>query len=187
MSDTALSAHEHREHAEHAAHERDPFISRVSITIAVLAVLAATAGSLEAVEAGGAVIGSSEAVLHQNQASDAWSEYQADSLKRHLYSLFADAGGPNAARYRQTAAEQQVTQNQVRAHATEAEGERDHQLAQVRVHEHRHHMLTLAATLLEVGIAICTVAIITRRRPFWIGSMLLGAGGAAFLGLTYLL
>ena len=110
MNDPALSAHEHAEHAEHAAHANDPFISRVSITIAVLAVLAAAVGSLETLEAGAAIESSSEAVLEQNKASDIWGEYQADSLKKHLYGIAADAGGANAERYHKTSDEQQATQ-----------------------------------------------------------------------------
>ncbi len=74
-----MEAHEHAEHAEHAAHARDPYITKVSITVAVLAVLAAAAGSLETVEGGRAITESSEAVLAQDQATDAWNEYQADS------------------------------------------------------------------------------------------------------------
>lgn len=186
MSDPALSAHEHREHAEHAAHEHDPFISQVSITIAILAVLAATAGSLETIEAGGAIIAANHAVLEQNKASDAWSEYQADSLKKHLYGIAADSGGANAARYRQIADEQKTTQLTIKAHAAESQRARDALLAEEREHEHRHHWLTLSATLLEVGIAVCTVAIITRRRAFWAGSMILGAGGLIMLALSYL-
>src|ERR1700744_5753184 len=95
--DPALDAHEHAEHAEHAAHERDPFITRVSLTVAVLAVLAAAAGSLETVEGGRDITLSSEAVLSQDQSTDAWNEYQADSLKRHMYEIAADADGPKAA------------------------------------------------------------------------------------------
>ena len=92
MSDPALEAHEHAEHAEHAAHEKDPFISRVSITIAVLAVMAAAAGSLETVEGGRAITQSSEAVLAQDMATDSWNEYQADSLKRHMYDIASVRG-----------------------------------------------------------------------------------------------
>src|SRR3954463_12516658 len=95
-NDPALDAHEHAEHAEHAAHARDPFISRVSITVAILAVMAATAGSLETVEASRAIAQSSEAVLAQDKATDSWNEYQADSLKRHMYEIAAAPGGPKA-------------------------------------------------------------------------------------------
>lgn len=185
MSDPALSANEHLEHAEHAAKTHDPFISRVSITIAILAVLAASAGSLEALEAGGAIIAASEAVLEQNKASDAWAEYQADSLKKHLYGLAADAGGVNAARYQATSKEQQATRVTIKRRATEGEVLRDRLLASEHAHERHHRTLTLAATLLEIAIAICTVAIITRRRPFWLGSMALGIVGAMLIGLAY--
>jgi hypothetical protein len=185
-NDPALEAQEHAEHAEHAAHENDPFISRVSITIAVLAVLAATVGSLETIEAGGAITSSSEAVLAQDKATDAWDEYQADSLKKHIYGLAADAGGANAAKYAGTAKEQTGKQAEVKKTALEDEAERDKLLGASRQHEHRHHWLTAAATLLEIGIAICTVAIITRRRTFWLGSLGLGVVGLVLCGAAYL-
>jgi hypothetical protein len=185
--DPALEAHEHAEHAEHAAHAHDPFISRVSITIAVLAVLAAGVGSLETIEAGGAITNASEAVLSQDKATDIWGEYQADSLKKHLYGIAADAGGPKAAQYQGTAKEQVAKQAELKKQAQEDEADRDKLLATSRIHEHRHHWLTAAATLLEIGIAICTVAIITRRRAFWLGSMGLGVLGLVLFGAAYLL
>jgi len=184
--DPALEAHEHAEHAEHAAHEHDPFISRVSITIAILAVLAAGVGSLETIEAGGAITASSEAVLSQDKATDVWGEYQADSLKKHIYGIAGDGGGPNAARYQSTAKEQVAKQAEIKKQAQEDEAERDKLLSASRTHEHRHHWLTAAATLLEIGIAICTVAIITRRRAFWLGSIGLGLGGLALFAAAYL-
>jgi hypothetical protein len=179
--DPALEAHEHAEHAEHAAHEHDPFISRVSITVAVLAVLAASIGSLETIEAGGAITSASEAVLSQDQATDLWNEYQAESLKKHIYGIAADAPGPKAQKYADTSKEEAAKQTEIKKKATEYEDERNKLMAASRTHEGRHHWLTGAATLLEIGIAICTVAIITRRRAFWLGSLALGLGG---LGLT---
>src|SRR5476649_2047669 len=119
--DPALEAHENAEHAEHAAHARDPFVSRVSITVAVLAVMAATAGSLETVEGGRAITQSSEAVLAQDKATDAWNEYQADSLKRHMYEIAADSGGPKAEEYRRDIAQQRIDQGKARENAIEAQ------------------------------------------------------------------
>jgi hypothetical protein len=184
--DPALEAHEHAEHAEHAAHAGDPFIGQVTITIAVLAVLAASVGSLETVEAGGAITSASEAVLSQDRATDAWSEYQADSLKKHIYGIAADAKGAKADDYAKTAKEQVAKQAEVKKQATEDETERDKLMAASRLHEHRHHWLTGAATMLEIGIAICTVAIITRRRHFWLGSILLAVIGLGLFGAAYL-
>jgi hypothetical protein len=183
--DPALEAHEHGEHAEEAAHEHDPFISRVSLSIAILAVLAAGAGSLETVEGGQAITGSSEAVLAQDKATDAWVEYQADSLKRHMYEIAAGNGGQHDAEYRRAARAQSDSQNKARAMANEDEKERDRLLTGSATHERRHHWLTGAATLLEIGIALSTVAIITKRRRFWLGAMGLGLAGLALFSLGY--
>jgi hypothetical protein len=184
--DPALDAHEHAEHAEHAAHAHDPFINQVSITIAVLAVLAASVGSLETIEAGGAITSSSEAVLSQDKATDAWDAYQAESLKKHIYGIAADAGGPKAQKYADTAKEEGGKQVEFKKTATEDEAERDKLMAVSRTHERHHHWLTAGATLLEIGIAICTVAIITRRRAFWLGSIGLGLAGLAVAAVGFL-
>ena len=184
--DPALEAHEHTEHAEHAAHARDPFISRVSITVAVLAVMAATAGSLETVEASRAITQSSEAVLAQDKATDSWNEYQADSLKRHMYEIASASGSPKAEDYLNDTKEQRESQNKAREKAKEAEQERDMQLHSSALHEQRHHWLTGAATLVEIGIALSTVAIITTRRTFWFSAMGLGAVGTMLFAFAYL-
>lgn len=181
--DPALEAHEHAEHAEHAAHARDPYISRVSITVALLAVLAAGAGSLETVENGRAITESSQAVLAQDRATDAWNEYQADSLKRHMYDIAAENG---LAHFRKDSQDERIQQDKARAIAGQAEKERDIHTAASAQHEERHHWLTGAATLVEIGIALSTVAIITRRKPFWFTAMGLGATGVVLFATAYL-
>ena len=188
--DPALEAHEHAEHAQHAAHARDPFISRVSITVAILAVMAATAGSLETVEGGRAITGSSEAVLAQDKATDSWNEYQADSLKRHMYEIAQDSiGAGNNAKaedYRGEIGKDREGQAKAREKAEDAEKDRDLRLRESARHEQRHHWLTGAATLIEIGIALSTVAIITSRRTFWFSAMGLGAVGAGLFAFAYL-
>src|SRR3954464_5898307 len=188
--DPALDAHEHTEHAEHAAHARDPFVSKVSITVAVLAVMAAAAGSLETVEGGRAITESSEAVLAQDKATDSWNEYQADSLKRHMYEIAQDRiGAANSAKaedYRGEIGKDREGQAKAREKAEDAEKDRDLRLRESAKHEQRHHWLTGAATLIEIGIALSPVAIITPRRAFWFSAMGFGAVGAGLFGFTYL-
>ena len=102
MSDSPfeeLEAHEHAEHAAHAAHEQDPLISQVTMTIAVMAVIAAIGASLETTEGDKTIVAKNEAVLLQNQATDAWNEYEAKSLKKNLSAIAADQPGPKAAGY----------------------------------------------------------------------------------------
>jgi hypothetical protein len=186
MHDPALEAHEHAEHAEHAAHEHNPFIAKVSITIALLAVMAAAAGSLETVEGGRAITQSSEAVLAQDKATDSWNEYQADSLKRHMYGIASAAGGAKAEDYAREIGKDREGQDKAREKAQDAEKDRDARLRESAQHEERHHWLTGAATLIEIGIALSTVAIITARRTFWFCAIGLGLVGAGLFALAYL-
>jgi hypothetical protein len=186
MSDPALDAHEHAEHAQHAAHQNDPFTSRVSITIAVLAVVAAAAGSLETYESGGAIIEANKAVLSQDRATDEWNLYQAKSLKKNMYAIAADAGGAKAAVYTAKAKDEGAGQDQAQTEAKALEQEREKDLTLSDRHEHRHHRLSIAATLLEIGIAISTIAIITRKTAPWIGAVTLGVLGIVGVALAYL-
>lgn len=184
--DPALEAHESHEHAEHAAEGHDPLITRVSITIAFLAVLASLAGSLETVEAGRAITASSEAVLHQDQATDAWGEYEADSIKKNLYDAVGQTAGAPVADLKKKSKDEAAKQAKVREKAQAAEDERDKLVAASSMHEDRHHWLTAAATLIEIGIALSTVAIITKRTVFWAAAIVLGLAGTVLIGVAYL-
>jgi hypothetical protein len=186
MHDAPLEAHEHAEHAEHAAHANDPFISRVSITIAILAVVAAAAGSLETFESASAIIEANKAVLNQDRATDQWNLYEAKSLKKNIYQIAADGGGPKADAYKAKAKDEGSGQDTAQAAAKGLETERDHDLALSDTHERRHHRLAIAATLLEIGIAVSTIAIITKKRWPWIGAASLGLLGAGAVALAYL-
>jgi hypothetical protein len=181
--DAAFEAHEH---AEHAAHENDPFVSRATITIAVLAVLAATAGSLETIEAGSAITASSRAVLSQDKATDDWAFYEAKSIKKNLYGIAADAGGPKASAYKGQETKNGNDEQRIEAKAKGEEEERDRYLEASERHETRHHWLTGAATALEIGIAIATVSIITKKKTFWLAAVALGLVGVALGAVGYL-
>jgi hypothetical protein len=184
--DPALDAHEHAENAEHAAHAHDPFISRVAITVAILAVLAAVAGSLETVEGGRALGASSEAVLHQDLATDAWDEFQADGLKKFMYTIAADSVPAHSADYKSAAKKRTDKQTADRKKAVADEADRDQLIAESQRHEDRHHWLTGSATLFEIGIAMSTVAIITRRVWLWYAATAFGVGGLGLLATAYL-
>ena len=174
-----LENHEHMEHAEHAAHTGDKLLTYVSITIAVLAVLSAVVGSLETVASGQALSQKNEAVLSQARASDSWAFYQAKSLKKHIYGLAADQGGPKADKYRKTAADNAGDEERIQNEAKAFEKERDERLKLSETAENRHHRLTVAATLMHMGIAISTVSIIASRKWPWLASLVLAAAGSA--------
>lgn len=178
---------EHAEHAEHAAAEGNRFLITVSATIAALAVVAAIIASLETVETSGAISEKNEAVLKQAQASDQWNYYQAKSLKQKMFEIAAAAGGPKAVDFQKEAERYNGEQKELEKQAKELEQQRDEKLAAGERREHRHHGLTYAATMVHVGIAVATVAIITRGQRWpWYGSLLLGAAGIGMAAWTYL-
>jgi len=186
----ALEAHEHMEHAEHASHEHDPFISRVAITVAVLAVLTAAAGSLETMEGEGSLGATSEAVLQQDRATDSWNEFQADSIKKHIYGIAAKnapAGSADGDFFKKQAKEYGETQDKLREKAEDNEKDRDRLLSLSARHEERHRWLTGSATLFEIGIAMSTVAIITHKTWLWYAAVAFGALGLTLLGTAYAL
>lgn len=178
---------EHAEHAEHAAHAGDGFLIKVSATIAALAVIAAIISSLETVETSGVITSKNDAVLKQNQASDQWTYYQAKSLKQNMYEIAAANAGDKRDDYLKRAQRYDGEAKDIEKKAHELEEQRDHFLHQGDAHEHRHHGLTLAATLVHVGIAVTTLAIITKGRRWpWYAGMALAAAGVAKAVFTYL-
>jgi len=177
--ESPLEHHEHTEHAEHAAHTGDPFIIKVSATIAILAVIAAGISSLETVESGAATEALSQANLNQNRATDGWSHYQAERLKKTMYDVLA-LQSPDKAQAAQTQSRHyDETSRTLQAEAQKLEGTVEENEKDSATHEARHHRLTIAATLLHVGIAVSTIAIIAKGQRWpWYAAIALGYAGA---------
>lgn len=186
MSENPTEFQEHMEHAEHAAHENNPLITAVSITIAILAVITAIIGSLESVNTAEAIIESNKATLFQAQASDQWNFYQAKGIKKHVDELTADQGGKGAQAAAAKAKSEGDDQVRIQNDAKKLEEQRDEARKGALTDEERHPKLTLAAAMLQISIAISTVAIITKRRWPWIGAMILGAAGVITASLAFI-
>ena len=188
MEDATTEHLEHREHAEHAAHSGDPLIVKVSVTIAILAVVAASIGSLETIESGGAISKKSESVLLQNQATDRWSYFQAQSIKRNMYEIAGAASPERAAAYADKARQYETESAAIKAEAEALGRHSDELLEQGEHRETRHHILTVGVTMLHVAIAVATIAIIARGRRWpWYTSIVLGAVGSAVAAYAYLI
>ncbi len=187
MSDESPSEHfEHAEHAEHAAQEGSPFLLTVSVTIAILAVVAASVGSLETVETAATLTEQNAAGLLQNKTSDAWAFFQAKSIKKGAFDIAAHQAGASAAYFLQEAERLERESIDLRTEATQLEQKVEERLRVAEQHEHRHHILTVAVTLVHVAIAITTVAIITKGQRWpWQAGIALGAAGAILATYAY--
>jgi hypothetical protein len=166
--------HEMEELQEAAEHGRENNLAHVSLTMSILAVLVAIAALLSHRS-------HTEEVLLQNKATDTWGYYQAKNIRRHTMSQvdellkvlpLKDAVAADALRKKneEEIGKSTVEQAQILKEATAMESE-------VKLFEHRANRYDLGETLLEVGLVICSITLLTRRRAYWIAGLAFGMAG----------
>ncbi|MGA2167867.1 MAG: DUF4337 domain-containing protein [Terracidiphilus sp.] len=170
-------AQELQEQAEHAEHEST--LRPVAFTMAVLAVLVAVV----------TVLGHrthTEAVLDQNKATDQWNEYQAHKIRSNDTALTSDLLGVV------TIADKDAAKKIAKSYADHQakwadELKDDKEKAEaletkVEQAEARANRFDLGEALLEIGLVITSVTLLTRTRIYWyigIAFALLGIASAA--------
>lgn len=173
-------AQELQEQHERAAENR---MQVVSFTMALLAVLVAIV----------TVLGHrthTEAVLHQARASDTWNLYQARKIRQYNTQLTTDLLGALAVRDEAAANKvigaysahlekwnEDLAQSEEQARDLEAEVRRD---------EHKATRFDLGEALLEIGLVITSITLLTRQRGYWYLGMAFGAVGIAISAWAFL-
>ncbi|HXW51217.1 MAG TPA: DUF4337 domain-containing protein [Candidatus Acidoferrales bacterium] len=172
----------HAEHTHHALLESgNEKLRYVPVVAAILAVLAGLSGIL-AGRIGAQVLSLRNAgLLHEVNASDAWNEYQAESLKAHLYEISSLTSAPTArASLEAQARKYRAEQPAIMAQAKSEEHARDSTLAQSTVLEGRRSNLEVSLAFFEVAIVLTSIAAMIRRPAlFWL-SAVVGAVGLFF-------
>jgi hypothetical protein len=170
----ANEAHELQEHAEHGAHEST--LRPVAFTMSVLAVLVAVT----------TVLGHrthTEAVLNQNKATDQWNEYQAHRIRSNdtylagdLLSVLTIADKSAAEKIKKEYAEHQAKW----ADQTKDDKDKAESLERkVEEAEARANRFDLAEALLEIGLVITSVTLLTHRNIYWHFGIAFALGGVA--------
>ncbi len=184
-SPRAILEHEHHAHEllEHAEHR---LLHLVPLLAAILAVLAGLSSLYGGRLAERILTLRTEAVLHEVNASDMWAEYQAESLKAHLYSLgAATQSGNQRAALRTQAKGYRSEQGPLRAQAQRNETERDQALAASAIAERRKANFDVAVALYEIAIVLTSVAALTKR-PWLLGLAVVLGASALFVTLRVL-
>jgi hypothetical protein len=146
----------------------------VSLTMSTLAMLVA----------GATLLGHrahTEELLLQSKATDQWSYYQAKNIRFHEVQGIADLLGALApADKERTAALREkylkemerynADKEDISEKAKEFERERD-------LLSRRANRFDGGEGLLQVGLVICSITLLTRRRLFWIGGVFVGLLG----------
>ena len=174
-------AQELEEQHEHAA--GNPSLRPVSFTISVLAVLVAIV----------TVLGHrthTEAVLFQAKASDQWNLYQAKKIRQYDTQLTADLLTALEV-HDQKAADRVIAgynSHLQKWNQDLADSEKEAQglVAEVASAERRADRFDLGEALLEIGLVITSITLLTRQRSYWYLGMAFGLAGviAAALGFT---
>lgn|SRR5512146_498582 len=168
----ANEAHELQEHAEHGS--KEGALRPVAFTMSLLAVLVAVT----------TVLGHrthTEAVLFQNKATDQWNEYQAKKIRSYNTSLESDllnvvtiANKDAAAKIAKTYTDHQEKWNT----DLKKEQEKAKELEmKVDESEARADRYDLGEALLEIGLVITSVTLLTRNRLYWYFGMVFSSGG----------
>ena len=164
--------HLHEQVKESAEHSGVTWISWAALSTAILAVLAAIAGLLSGQHA-------NEAMMNQIEASDQWNYYQAKSIKASVLDAKMSLASSASEEDRQKTARYEEEQREIQKKAREDE-------AEAKSNFQRHEVYARAVTMFQIAIAIAAISALTRKRHFWIVSLLFGAVGCVFLVLGML-
>jgi Domain of unknown function (DUF4337) len=158
----------------HEGREEYRYTLPVSLTMSILAVLVA----------GATLLGHrahTEELLLQTRATDQWAYYQAKNIRLHEVQGIADLLGALVPqekketlavrdKYLKEVERYQNDKEDISEKAKELEKERD-------VISRRADRFDGGEALLQVGLVICSVTMLTRRRAFWFGGMFVAALG----------
>ena len=152
---------------EGTEHASAAWISWVALSTALLAVLAAIAGLLSGKHA-------NEAMVNRIEASDQWSYYQAKSIKAAVLDAKLALSATSSGTDKETIARYQGEESQIKEEAERKE-------LGAKTNFHRHEVYAGAVTMFQIAIAIAAISILTKKRRFWIVSLLFGGAGCAFI------
>ncbi len=149
-------------------------LTHVSLIISVLAVLVAMVTVLGHRE-------HTEAVLAQARASDQWNEYQARRIRQTEVSLASDlltlqpSSNDSAvqAKLEQYKARQEKVADQLKEDS-QAAREKE---AEVNIAERRAARFDLGEALLQIGVVLASITLLTRRQFFVLVALALGTMG----------
>jgi hypothetical protein len=190
------NTHEHIEHAEHAEHHAaDPFNQRVAVSVAIVAAVLAGLSMLghrkhnEVLQLQGEANRlTTEAGIQHTRATDKWGEYQAVNIRDHYYEFNRDLLKETAKtepKYEKTfeksiaKADKQHGNYEPRLKALKTDAEKlthdaeDKANGSLKKMDDAHHAheqanrLDFAHLGAEIGIVLCSLALLTKRKVFW--------------------
>ena len=174
----------HEEVVEHHAEHREPLAQQIALFSAVLATIGAVVSLLGGHTQNDALYYKNEAVLLKARASDAWSYYQAEEIKRHLLEATAPLSHDDKAPGR-------IATYAARAHGLQAEAQTLDKRSEAADEESRHALrphvkLSVAMTFVQIAIALASITALTRRRWLFVAAALSAVVGIVLTLVAWL-
>lgn len=170
---------EEQELSEIAERVHRPSDRFIGVTMAIVAALLAVVTLM------GHRLHTEEVVL-QTKAADGWAYYQAKNSRYHLYATDAQLAtliGPQGAA---AAADWTKKGNEERQQAEEIRKDSERLDAETQAAARRANFFDAAEICLEVAIVLCSIALLTGTRAFWLVSFVGTAIGLAIAGAGFL-
>jgi len=172
----ANEAQELQEHAEHAGHSDS--LRPVALTMTILAVLVAVVTVLGHRTHTEAILYQTKAAVEQNRAADEWAFYQAKKIRSNDTELTTDLLSVLTLADKQSAQklEKSYADHQQKWAADLKEGEEKAREDEKKVHEfeqkveeaeHKANYFDFGEALLEIGLVISSVTLLTKSRIYW--------------------
>jgi hypothetical protein len=173
---------------EEFEHEGGTLLKRIALSTALFAALAAVAALKAGATVNEALVLKTEATRLQAEASDQWAYYQAKGIKAAVAEAsrtawLAIAKEPPA-EYAQKHERYLEEQKEIDKKAREKEKERDEKSKEADELLHHHHGFANTVALFQVAIALGAVAALTKSRPVWAASLLLGVAATVLFFVT---
>jgi hypothetical protein len=170
MEEAEVPLEQLHEQTHETAKHGPAWISGVALSTAILAVLAAIASLLSGEHA-------NEAMLSQIEASSQWNYYQAKSIKAAVLDAKAAFTGMPDESDQAKRARYEKEQEEIKANA-------EHKEAAAKSFFHQHEVFARGVTMFQIAIAIAAISALTRKRSFWVVSLVFGGFGCVFLVLA---
>ena len=191
----AHTTEHHVEEVEHALHghdhgSSDNFNARVAMTMAIIAAMLACVTMLSHRAHNETLNLQTQAGILHTQATDQWGFFQAKNIRDHQYRaltgmLAVVPKDPSAQAahakllgdWKDQTDKYAVDLPKMEAKARELVAKAE---ALQKESEHSHHKgdrFDLAELAVEMGLILCSIAVLTKKTPFWFGGIIFGVAG----------
>jgi Domain of unknown function (DUF4337) len=164
--------------------KREAWTKSAGVSVVFVAVLAAIATQWGGKYSTRTLTALNDATYYQARASDQWSFYQAKSIKQNLYEVAheqqvakgSDGGSDDfdskVARFTQEKAA-------IQREAKRLETERQHARDAANLWSARGGAMGLAVSVYQIAIAVASIGMLMKKKPFWYASLVLAVAAAA--------